>query len=176
MKYAEGNLVTMALNGEFDVIVHGCNIFHTFGSGIAAEIRDRIPEAYEADLQSKLGDKEKLGTYTMTNIIYGESNKRSAVINLYTQGSFGKKGVHVVYSAVERGFKLIAAAAMIQERITGVPVKVGIPMIGAGFGGGDWNKIANIIDQCGFTDLTCVVMPGSEAAKRFITAEVDIEE
>lgn len=173
MKYVEGNLVTMALEGQFDVIVHGCNIFHTFGSGIAAEIRDRIPEAYAADLQSKLGDKSKLGTYTMVGKDI-ETN-RSMVINLYTQGSFGKKGVHVVYDAVERGFTMIAAAAMIQERITGQPVKVGIPMIGAGLGGGDWNKIVKIIDDCGFSDITCVVMPGSEAAKRFIVDVVNEE-
>lgn len=171
MKYVEGNLVTMALAGEFDMIIHGCNIFHTFGSGIAAEIKDRIPEAYDADLQSNYGDKEKLGSYTMIDKLDGETGVRASVINLYTQGSFGRKGVHVVYDAVEQGFKVLSCAAMIHERITGNPIKIGIPMIGAGLGGGDWDRIVGIIDSYHFSDITCVVMPGSEAAARFIVKE-----
>lgn len=161
MKYVEGNLIDMALNGDFDVIVHGCNIFHTFGSGIAAEIKNRIPDAYEADKMTKYADRSKLGDCSIT---IQPNNVGSAfmLINLYTQGSFGKAGVHVVYEALEDGFKRFKQADSLS------PQRVGIPMIGAGLGGGDWERISSFIDSLEFSDLTCVLLPESEAAKKYI--------
>ena len=40
MKYneIEGNLITLAMNGEFDVISHGCNCFCQMGAGIAPQM------------------------------------------------------------------------------------------------------------------------------------------
>ena len=35
---AKGCLISMALNGEFDVIAHGCNCFCTQGAGIAKQM------------------------------------------------------------------------------------------------------------------------------------------
>ena len=40
MNIVKGNLVTLALAGEFDVIIHGCNCFNTMGSGVAKDIGD----------------------------------------------------------------------------------------------------------------------------------------
>jgi O-acetyl-ADP-ribose deacetylase (regulator of RNase III) len=34
----ESNLLTMADNGDFDIICHGANCFHTMASGIAGQI------------------------------------------------------------------------------------------------------------------------------------------
>ena len=35
MKIIKGNLISLALAGEFEVIIHGCNCFCTMGAGIA---------------------------------------------------------------------------------------------------------------------------------------------
>jgi len=59
----KGDLIQIALAGRFDVIIHGCNCFCTMGAGIAKLIRDNFPEAYQADLETVVGNKEKLGTY-----------------------------------------------------------------------------------------------------------------
>lgn len=40
MKEIEGDLIQMALNGDFDIIAHGCNCFNTMRSGIAKTIID----------------------------------------------------------------------------------------------------------------------------------------
>lgn len=45
------------------------------------------------------------------------------------------------------------------------PVRIGIPLIGAGLARGDWNKIEEIIDSIGFRNLTCVVWNDFEAEK-----------
>ena len=39
MKIISGNLITLALEGHFDVIVHGCNCFGVMGAGIAAQMQ-----------------------------------------------------------------------------------------------------------------------------------------
>lgn len=35
----QGDLIERAENGDFDVIIQGCNCFHTMGAGIAKSIR-----------------------------------------------------------------------------------------------------------------------------------------
>jgi O-acetyl-ADP-ribose deacetylase (regulator of RNase III) len=46
MKVTEGDLIKKAKEGEFDLIVHGCNCFCTMGGGIAKGIKREFPEAY----------------------------------------------------------------------------------------------------------------------------------
>lgn len=152
MKYVNGNLLKMFKNSEFQVVVHGCNIFHTFGSGIAAQIKKEYPEAYDSDLCTEYGDTDKLGMFSLAHYL-DITDKVHIIVNLYTQGSFGKTGVHVDYEAIERGFKAIKVAYG--------NMKIGIPQIGAGLGGGDWNRIETIIDSIGFTDITCVLYDGT---------------
>lgn len=43
MREIRGNLITLAENGEFDAIVHGCNLFCKFGIGLAKEIKCKYP-------------------------------------------------------------------------------------------------------------------------------------
>lgn len=38
MKVITGNLIKLAINGDFDVIIHGCNCFCKMGAGIAKQI------------------------------------------------------------------------------------------------------------------------------------------
>ncbi|UQJ95180.1 hypothetical protein IANJMKHF_00274 [Klebsiella phage CPRSA] len=48
IKEVKGNAVNMYLNGEGHLI-HGCNCYCNMGAGIAREIRDRIPGAFQVD-------------------------------------------------------------------------------------------------------------------------------
>ena len=131
MNTKKGNLITLAEQGEFDIIVHGCNCFNTMGSGIAREIRERYPEAYAADCQTEAGDRKKLGTYTSFD------TGKFAIINAYTQFDFSRDHDVFEYDA----FKLI-----LQKLATIYPGKrFGFPMIGAGLAGGDWSRIHDSI-------------------------------
>lgn len=137
MKEVSGDLFELALAGHFDVIVHGCNCFCTMGAGIAALVREKFPEAYEADLKTAIGDMSKLGTYTHATIStnFGEL----VVVNAYTQYRYGTQRRQVDYKAVEAVFKRI------KQDFTGK--RIAYPMIGAGLAGGHWPTIAQIIDQ-----------------------------
>ena len=139
MKEIKGDLIELAMQGEFDVILHGCNCFHTMGGGIAAQIKKAFPEAYNADIKAGIsGDRNKLGSYSCVNI---ERNFYDFyVVNCYTQYFFGTDKPHVDYSAIRMCMTRVKQA---------FPGKsIGYPMIGAGLAGGDWGIISNIIDEC----------------------------
>ena len=135
MKIIEGDLIELALNGEFDLIVHGCNCFCTMGAGIAKTIQDVFPEAFEADLNTRKGSKEKLGTISTAEV--QRVGNRIIVVNGYTQFSPAGDSVLVDYEAVSSVFKTI------KQNFTGL--RIGYPMIGAGLARGDWNIISGLI-------------------------------
>ena len=132
-----GDLIKLALEGEFDVIVHGCNCFCAMGAGIARQIKQTFPKAYEADRKTKSGDKDKLGTYSWALVNNGDSPL--IIINGYTQFHYSGKGVLVDYTAVEQLF------ARLKTDFSGK--RFGYPKIGAGLAGGDWEVIQKIIDK-----------------------------
>jgi len=133
MKIIKGNLLDLAEAGEFNIIVHGCNCFHTMGGGIAKEIKQRYPYAYYADLTTKRGDRSKLGTYS---VMLG---KRFNIINAYTQYSLARPGECVFeYDAFEQILgKLFEEYPQCQ---------FGFPKIGCGLAGGDEGKILSMIN------------------------------
>ncbi|WMX14432.1 MULTISPECIES: macro domain-containing protein [unclassified Aureispira] len=135
MKTITGDLIQLALEGVFEVIVHGCNCYGTMGAGIAKGIKKHFPEAYEADLKTEKGAKDKLGTFSFANI----EDKNLIVVNAYTQYHWRGTGRKVDYEAVRAVFK------QIKKQFEGK--KIAYPAIGAGLAGGDWNIIATIIRE-----------------------------
>jgi O-acetyl-ADP-ribose deacetylase (regulator of RNase III) len=139
MKTIRGDLITLAKEGEFDVIIHGCNCFNTMGAGIAVSISQHFEEAYLADLRTMKGDRFKLGTYTGAKI--ERYQKPFVVINAYTQYGYRSAGIHLDYDALRSSFENIV------KKYGNKNLKFGIPKIGAGLAGGDWKKIKSIIEE-----------------------------
>lgn len=139
MKVVKGNIFDLAEQGEFDVVVHGCNCFCTMGKGIAKEVKTRYPWVYEADLKTHKGDKDKLGTVSLEGVQAGQHT--FSIINAYTQYDYrGSAGtVNLDYEALRSCFKHI------KQRFSGC--RIAYPKIGAGLAGGDWNIISAIIDE-----------------------------
>ena len=137
MKTIRGDLIHLAKHGEFDLIVHGCNCFCTMGAGIAKGIKAAFPAAFEADLATALGDRAKLGTCTFAEI--NRSGTLLVVVNAYTQFDYRGTGPKVDYDAVHSCFRWI------KEQHSGK--RIGLPKIGAGLAGGDWARIAAIIEE-----------------------------
>ena len=137
MRVLEGDLITLALDGVFDVIVHGCNCFCTMGAGIAHAIQLQFPEAYAADLMTIKGDRNKLGYFSSATV--RENGHDITIVNGYTQFQHSGSPPLVDYDAVEHLFKKI------KKEFSGK--RIGYPKIGAGLAGGDWNRIENIINR-----------------------------
>lgn len=136
-KVVHGDLLELAREGDFDVIVHGCNCLCAMGAGIAKQIRDQCPGAYDADKATKKGDRDKLGTYSCA-VVDGD-HKSYTVVNAYTQYHWkGERKVLADYDAIQSVFAQIKADFAGQ--------KIGYPKIGAGLAGGDWDRISSIIN------------------------------
>ena len=86
MHQIHGNLLTLAKEGRFDLIVHGCNCLCAMGKGIALDIKNQFPEAYAADRATVRGDRTKLGTYSKALI--ERPNVAFTIVNAYTQFSY----------------------------------------------------------------------------------------
>ena len=137
MKKITGDLLQLAIDGYFDVIIHGCNCQCQMGKGIALSIKRQFPEAYAADCQTTKGDPSKLGTISVAEI---ERNGRVLhIINGYTQLHWRGQGVKADYEAIRSVMRTV--------QLTFPGKRIGYPKIGAGLAGGDWDLIPTIIEE-----------------------------
>jgi O-acetyl-ADP-ribose deacetylase (regulator of RNase III) len=135
INYIKGDL----LISDCDVICHGCNCFHTMGSGIARQIANRYPLVEFVDKKTKYGDREKLGTYSTANIQIG-NDKNLIILNCYTQYNYGFQKVNCDYNAIEK------VMIKINNEFP-QDCKIGMPKIGCGLAGGYWNIVEEILNR-----------------------------
>ncbi|MGJ4949113.1 macro domain-containing protein [Bradyrhizobium sp. HKCCYLS20291] len=147
MKVIKGDLIRLALDGAFDVIVHGCNCQCNMGAGIAKTIKEIFPEAYAADLTTTKGSRDKLGSISTATVTRG--GQQLTIVNGYTQFHWRGPGILVDYAAVRNVMKDVKARFSAS--------RIGYPKIGAGLAKGDWTLVAEIIDaELGEEDHTLV--------------------
>ena len=134
----KGDLVKLFKEGQFDVIVHGCNCFNTMGAGIAKQIKAEFPGAYEEDCKTTRGYHKKLGLYS--TYVHSHPNLTQFIINAYTQYEY--VGEHpLCYPAVITVFEELNRNVLFHHK------SIGIPKIGAGLAGGDWDHILYLINK-----------------------------
>lgn len=137
MRTVSGDLVTLAVEGEFDVIVHGCNCFCKMGAGVVKAIKNAFPEAADADTNTLRGDRRKLGTISTARVRRGEHT--IVIVNGYTQFEWRGAGRLVDYNAVRSVMKAV------KDGYSGL--RIGYPRIGAGLAHGNWEVIEKIIRE-----------------------------
>jgi len=137
MKIVYGDLINLAKQGRFDVIVHGCNCFCTMGAGIAKTIKREFPEVYDVDRETGYGVKTKLGGVSYIQI--NHNRNKIIIVNGYIQYYYNGSPPLVQYDALRSVFKKV------KRLFSGLII--GYPKIGAGLAGGDWNIISKIIDE-----------------------------
>ncbi len=125
------------LASDCSIIGHQCNCFCTFGAGIARAIREQFPKAYEADLATKRGDRDKMGTFT--DYQYEDRH----IYNLYGQYGFGP-GRQTDYDALEQALTGMAADLAPEA---GDRYKIGFPRLGCGLAGGEWSVVEAILER-----------------------------
>ncbi|MGI9471747.1 MAG: macro domain-containing protein [Rubripirellula sp.] len=137
MPTIQGDLLKLAADGTFDVIVHGCNCHNTMGAGIAKSIKEKFPAAYEVDLLTEKGSREKLGT--LTSAVVDCNGHSLTIVNAYTQYNWSGEGRNADYDAIRAAFREV------KQQYAGA--RIGYPMIGAGLAGGDWSVISKVINE-----------------------------
>lgn len=153
IKYVKGDLIQLALQGKFDVIVHGCNCFCTMGAGIAKQMNQYFqtnePDFFKMESEYYCGDINKLGCIdwiSAKKVNLGCRFINLIIVNAYTQYNLGKS---LNYNALELCMKKI--------NHTFKGKHIGLPQIGCGIAGGNWKKVEEIINKT-LTDCTCTVV------------------
>jgi len=145
LEFVKGDLIEMVRLGKLDAVAHGCNCFHTMGSGIAPQLNN-LTDGYllKSDKQqSPYGDINKLGDFSL--LTYFVNSRKVIFGNLYTQFSYGSNNNGEIYihwdSFLEsmRGFLEVCDGR-----------RVGIPYIGCGLAGGSeyvFRKYLEILEK-----------------------------
>ena len=150
----EGDLIKLAKEGKFDVITHGCNCLSSMGAGIAPQ----MAKAFGVDrfeMETWGATIHKLGCIDWQTFVLGEKaiwsledakNNRNepelVVVNSYTQFRYGKN--HADGDSKPLDYEaLTMCMRKINNEFKGK--HIGLPKIGVGLAGGDWNRIKQII-------------------------------
>lgn len=131
---------------ECNVIAHQANLFHSFGAGIARGIREKFPEAFEADKKTEHGSEDKLGSYSVGPITEKEGTSIDFVINVYSQAGIGGQDRNTRYDALDNA--LAKLRIQLDERAAkGKKVHLGFPyQFGCGLANGNWGIVKAIIE------------------------------
>jgi O-acetyl-ADP-ribose deacetylase (regulator of RNase III) len=152
----DGDLITLAKAGTFDVIAHGCNCHSTMGAGIAPQMAKAFGcDRFSMELWGS--DVNKLGNIDYQTVVLGENtiwsledykNNRNEpeliVVNAYTQFNYGRN--HADGDAKPLSYEALTLC-MKKMNALFVGKHIGLPKIGAGLAGGDWEKIKAIIQR-----------------------------
>lgn len=145
IKIINGDAITALLNGEIDFLVHQSNSVGGFGSGIAGQIRKRIPEAYEAYKENY----DKFISHGHKHIPLGSLSYGGGVIHLHSQLNYGRGKRHTNYGAMACGLEKVYMHVSCYENKDPRETKIGLPyLMGCGLGGGDWEIVYELIEHC----------------------------
>jgi hypothetical protein len=137
-----GDAVKAVIDGDIDFLLHVTNNVGIMGSGIAAQIKREVPDAFkEYSMFHELGD-----------VTYGETeNGKGVVINLTSQTlSNPVNGRFLNYGAFAKC--LMDAVELIHnfcetDQVELETVKVGLPVrLGACRAGGDWDIVVEMVE------------------------------
>lgn len=126
------------LSSSAKYICHQVNCQGVMGSGVAKQIRERWPvafERYKIRCDGALDKKILLGSAQFVPVDDGR-----AVVNMFAQENYGRDG------AVYTNHEAFMNACQAIERESGLGDTIAMPYrIGSGLGGGDWGVIMDIL-------------------------------
>ena len=144
LNIVQKDLIKAFKENEINVLIQQCICFHTLIAGLAKSIKLEYPEILNVDLATPYGDKNKLGTFSYITPERKNISQTGYIINLYGQYRYGK-GLQTDYDAQRTGFKNIVE--FLNNRGPVDTIKIGLPLIGCGLAGGDWNIVQQIIQE-----------------------------
>lgn len=124
------------------MIAHCANCQNTFGSGIALQIKEEYPVAYEADCEAAKQEKNKLGLFSVATL---PNNKK--IVNLYAQNLFGmdkrQLDYEAFYIAMEELHRLLLLAhEKGRTHVLGIPKNIGCFRAG-----GSWRVVYAMLEE-----------------------------
>lgn len=127
--YKSGNLFK---DDTLDALAHGCNCAGAMGKGIALTFKNKYPKMY-LSYKSSCSNK----TFTLGDVFVWKDDK--IIFNLGTQTSWKTPATLTAIEKSLTRMKYLAEEMNIK--------RIGIPRIGAGLGGLNWNDVKAIIEK-----------------------------
>lgn len=127
---------------DCDVILHQVNCMGVMGSGVAKQVKNRYPKAFEMYKEAcdrRRDAPEKLLGYAQAVLVEEEPAKY--VGNLFAQFRYGRDRRHTDYDSLENCFR--AANIIFKGLRVAIPYKIGCDR-----GGGDWSVVSSLIERC----------------------------
>lgn len=144
VKVVHGDLISLAKQGAFDIIGHGCNTMNLMGAGIAKSIAEAFPIALKADTKAHEAYcdpmcKHKPVPQLLGKVCSGYDRQHNLQIaNMYTQVLTGRDAR---YEALRQTLKVLHNICRREDYRS-----VGLPLIGCGIGGLDENAVLALIN------------------------------
>ena len=134
--YKSGNAVDALLEGEIEYLLHVANCKGKMGSGIALEIKNRVPSAYRSyKYHEKLNSK----------VVLGRISSGGNVVNLHAQENYGYDGNR--YLDYEALAKCLEQTKECLDKL-GKGIKIGVPFnMGCYRAGGSWNIVISMLEH-----------------------------
>ena len=162
IKIIKGDMVESYKNNELDAYAHQCNCFCRMGRGIAPLLAKANPAVRTVDNATISGDISKMGTFSLAE------TGLSLVYNIYGQYHWSQYKVapnrNTCYPSLRQGlFAVMESLHKIQwEQDLTRNMTLGLPLIGCGLAGGDWEgvvlpMIKDLFDNSG-VDVTIFVL------------------
>lgn len=137
IKIIEGNL----LDAEENIIVHQVNTHGVMGSGIALQVKNKYPAAYEEYEELCYREEVREDLLGHIQVVKVEDNKY--VANLFGQLDYGyDEKRYTSYEALYSGLEKIKSVSQKNELSVAIPYK-----IGSDRGGADWRVVYAMIES-----------------------------
>lgn len=145
----KGNL----LHSQANFICHQVNCQKVMGSGVAKQIKEAFPKAYEDYIKhfnSPYASDDFMGDVTYTAIHeFGFGNGEVGVLNMFCQDKYGRDSRRYTnYEAFYNALTRIVEFAELYEDTYGRKPTIAFPYkIGCDRGGGNWTIISTMIEE-----------------------------
>ncbi len=140
IEHKKGNLLDF--NHGITMIAHCANTKNVMGSGIALQIKEEYPVAYEADTAAAAAKKNQLGQFSVATLPNGRK-----IVNVYAQGEYGMEKRQLDYEAFYIAFEELHRL-MLEAKEKGRTHILGIPkFIGCFRAGGSWRVVNAMLEE-----------------------------
>lgn len=133
------------LETPFEIIAHQVNCMGKMNSGVAKQIRERFPLAYDAYITSL----KQFGA----DYLFGKSQiirqNGHSIFNIFGQYNYGYNGKqYTSYGALDSGFREAINSYRRNDSDDKRQITIAIPYkIGCDRGGGDWSVVKEILEK-----------------------------
>ena len=137
----DGDAIKMFFESKgSSVFIHGANCRRVMGAGIAAQVREQIAPLYFLDAFDSRPANQRFGSFSAT-VLAEDENQVKVGVNLYTQLD---PGPNFDINALVNSLRSFVSTVKDTSR---ADFTIFSPKIGAGIGGGDWEKIEQVLRE-----------------------------